>query len=320
MVLLVLPLLLLVACAAPVVATPMTLLPTVTFLPSSSPLPSQTARPTNTEIPTPKTTAELEPTIPAVIVSAMQTLNAVPDTTCGTAKSKDDSSLSSNGQWVAVQCRLSSTTTLEITTRVFRLDGSASWDVSFDETYGRFHGWNDGRMQLYHWSKDGNFAYLIPSFCCVDVPQNIFFNGFRTGVGLYRLDLQTGKLAVVLPPSPTSVVTGYAFSFSPNDKYLAYLGPNNLNEINVYTLKSGSVEKIGLNRYDFCGGFEWSADSKKLAFVCVLYESEDKQIYAYLWLDTADWVPNLLTKKEAAYPENAPGMRWTEDNHLIVNP
>ena len=175
-------------------------------------------------------------------------------------------------------------------------------------------------MQLYHWSKDGNFAYLIPSFCCVDVPQDIFFNGFQRGVGLYRLDLKTGKLAVVLPPSPTSVDAGYAFSFSLNDKYLAYLGLENLNEINVNTLKTGSVEKISLNKYDFCGRFTWSADSKKLAFICGLYENDDKQLYAYLWMDTADWVPNLLTKKEATYPKNPPGMRWTEDNHLVVNP
>lgn len=302
MMLLVLPLLL-VACAAPATPTPKTILPAATFSPS----PSLTARPTYTEIPTPETTAELEPTIPAATVSAMQTLNAVSDTTCGATELEDDRLLSTDGQWVAIQCHLNSTTTRATNTKVFRLDGSASWDVSFYETYGRLHEWDDGDMQLYHWSKDGNFAYLLPSFCCVDVPQDIFFNGFRTGVGLYRLDLKTGKLATVLPPSPTSVVTGYAFSFSPTDKYLAYLGPNNLNEINVYTLKSGSVEKISLDKYDFCGQFQWSTDSSRLAFICVLYESEDKQTYAYLWMDTADWVPNLLTKKKQPTQKISPG-------------
>jgi hypothetical protein len=318
----ILPIVFLAACVAPAAVTPTLAQPGATLSPqpSSRPAssPTQTESPKNTATSTSDTTEEIEPTIQDATLNAMETLDAVPDTACDATDSNDGKFLSPDGQWIALVCRLN-TTTRATNTKVFRLDGTALWNVPFYETYGRFHEFQDGVMRIYHWSKDGNFAYLIPSFCCADAPQDIFFNYFQTGVGLYRLDLKSGKLNTVLPPETTSVFPGYAFSFSPSDKYLAYLGPKNLNEINVSTFKSGNIEKISLNKYDFCGNFKWSADSKKLAFICGIYETDEKTLYAYLWVNTTDWIFNLLTKKEG-YPGEISEMRWTEENDLIVIP
>lgn len=260
-----------------------------------------------------------EPTIPVATVSAEQTLDAVSTNACdGRDPEQQTPSLSPDGEWAAFMCPIGAP---RITyTKVFRLDGAATWKVFFYETYGVFQtqddpeGIHDGTMQLYHWSNDSQFAYFIPHFCCLDVPQSEYFNYFRKGAALYRLDLNSGKITTTLPPDLSSIFAGYTFSFSPNDKYLVYLNPGNHNEIALYTLKTGKTEKIHVSdKHWLYGGFVWSADSKELAFLADDSTSSEQRLYGYFTMNLSDLLPNLLVEKQEIYQ-----LSWTEDNDLML--
>jgi WD40 repeat protein len=280
---------------------------------------------------TPTIPPDSSPTMPVATISAAQTLDAAStatvapletldaasDSACGSARVYSDPSLSPNQHWIAIVCEPDPQKS-DTYTKIFRADGTIVWEIPFYETYGHSIGFHDGAMGLYHWSNDGQFAYLTPHFCCADEPENIFFNGYMTANGLYRLDLGSGKLTTTLPPVTGDVFAGYAFSFSPNDKYLAYVSPEKLNEIRVYELKTGHIEKISLEKYDFCGKFVWAPDGKTLAFVAYRNTSQDKGIYAYYWMSVFDWLPNKVTENQATRWEETCCLRWTQEGNLMI--
>jgi hypothetical protein len=310
----------LVSCG--VQATP-TAVPTrlsTTPLPSNAPTETETPQATATTVfpPIPTSTKLPTPTVlPDATVSAKQTLDATSITACNIGESTETESLSPNGQWAAFVCELNPSQTRATNTKIFRLDGTASWEVPFYETYGRFHGFQDGTMNLFHWSKDGQFAYFIPSFCCLDVPQSTYFNYFRISAALYRLDLTSGKVTTTLAPDPSDLTAGYSFAFSPNDKYLIYR--ENYHIFAIYTLKTGKIERIDLKDKWLDGGFSWSPDSKKVVFVIdnTTYNAPDgvpSYKFDYYLFQIGDAEPKRIVEVEDTYR-----LTWLPENRLLFN-
>lgn len=175
--------------------------------------------------------------------------------------------ISPNKEWAIINCDPNPSEVKSIT-KVMRLDKTASWEISFYEIYGVYYGIGDGYISAVHWSADGNYVYLKPSFCCVDAPENIFFNFFGNSIGVYRLNLNTGSITTSLHPLSKSIVASYAISFSSKGKYLVYSHSSNVSEVNIQNLQTSDLKILSLNsKFNASGMFSWSPDDKNLVIV-----------------------------------------------------
>lgn len=226
--------------------------------------------------------------------------------------------LSPNKEWLIVNCNPNPPT--DVATKVLRLDGTALWDVSFYGTFGAVSDITNGEMKVAHWSNDGNYVYLKPYFCCVDAPQDIFFNYFQNSVAVYRLDLRTGEITTTLQPFPGDLFAGYAISFSPTDQYLAYVFSNHPTDLYLYAIQTDKSKTIRLSeRYIASGLFAWSSDAKKVVFVAVKqgwhpYNSLIQDGVSYFMLNFETGYLKHLFDKQDIYK-----LDWLSDDRLILS-
>ncbi len=313
--------LILVSCAPLAVSpvsvstSPSPLLSTITSIPIS----------TQTQIPksisTIQTTTLLvnpspTPTIMPTKLIPLLTAQAYWMNVCAGATEPDyEEDLSPDGNWIAVKCQDKSGF---IGTKISRLDGTLSWQVPFYETYGKSLGMNVGEMHVVHWSKDGNYTYLVPYFCCADEPGNIFFNYFQDTLALYRLDLRTGKLTTTLQPFG-NVFSGYSASLSPSSKYLTYVISNSPRDIHINDLQTGDAYTLTIDlQYIVSGNFEWSSDGTQAIFMGVKFgwgsETPISNGISYFLLD--------LKTKTSNHIFDQPDMdqvSWTQDGNIILH-
>jgi len=226
---------------------------------------------------------------------------------------------SPNKEWVIINCDPNPSKEKSIT-KVLRLDKTVSWEVSFYEIYGVHSGIEDGYIGSVHWSKDGNYVYLKPSFCCADAPGNIFFNYFGNSIGVYRLDLNTGELTTTLQPT-SNIFASYAASFSSRDKYLTYVHSSNSTDIHIQNIQTGELEKFSLNEeYSASGLFTWSPDDKKLVFVAAKQgwqpydDTQPQDSVSFFMLDIETGALQHLFDKQDIYKPI-----WITNDKLTLN-
>lgn len=278
----------LVACngqvptAAPLFATPVANTAKETVL-SQTP----TMQPTNTSVPIFSQAAE----IPSATQTALPFLDQYLQVCEGAIHpSFQDNALSKNGEWLAIVCDLKFNN--RTSTKVFRLNGTQSWEVPFYETAGMYlksesfpEGFEGGVMEPFHWTKDGNYLYLAPQILYLDGPWLEFVNGF----GLYRLNLNTGRVSLTLRSN--------VYAFSPNDRYLASISSNgNLEILDLFTGKitAKSIKPFSLG----LGYLMWVPDSEKLTFIEALdlLWDQNGQFTLYLYDFANNNLGVLLTK------------------------
>jgi hypothetical protein len=234
-------------------------------------------------------------------------------------------SFSPDGLWLAIICKSDHMDDLTYT-KILRLDNTLSWEVPFYETFGVYQksispeGIKDGEMRVVHWSENGSYVYLRPYFCCTDAPEDIFFNYFLNAIAIYRLNLQTGNLTIVLSPFQEDPFAGYAVSFSTVDKYLAYVDSNAPRDIQVSTLQTGDLFRIQVDQeYIASGMIRWSPDNSKLIFVAVKEGWSDwtdsiNNGVSYFMVDlNSRSLQHLFDKQEIYKPI------WTQENKLILD-
>jgi hypothetical protein len=243
--------------------------PSSTFeiTPSQTKSPATAANtPTTTNTLTPTATREryLTPTIPIATLSILQTLDAHvtqnPDLgefyemmrECMIyACNADRLGLSPNGIWAAfftVNEKYPDDGGLIIT----NLDEEKRWYIYNSD----FTGYTLGgarSVRVEHWSLDGKYVYLSPQF-----EDSGGYDWFWVNVRkLIRFNLETGSWA--------DTKMDLAFSFSPDDRYIAYRG---IDGVHIYEIKTGNEQVFPVlsNNFDF-GKFTWSPDGKRLIFV-----------------------------------------------------
>jgi WD40 repeat protein len=174
-------------------------------------------------------------------------------------------------------------------------------------------------MSVVHWTKDGNYVYLRPFFCCADAPEYVFFNYFNKTLALYRLDLRNGKLTATLQPFTDNVLAGYDVSFSPADKYLVYVASNNPRDVHIYNLQTGDIFTIMIDdQYDASGNLEWSQDGNKAIFMAAKSgwgsETPISNGISYFLLDLKTRSSLHLFDQQDMYRVN-----WTQDGNIILH-
>lgn len=240
---------------------------TTAFIPIGPSLTPSSVSATNTRRPT-KTATAIPPTATADI-QATQTrqaddlLQAEMDAFPTSCENAQKQVLSPDHSTLAISCGYNSDQTLEIISK-----SEKKWDLkfinylskeliaSFDKIYEGDRFLEGGLVPL-EWSKDGKYLYFA-STLQFDVDGPCFF-GFGI-LGLYRINVETGKIATILYPS-NSLYDGYKYAFSPDGRWLAY-GKNRPYLLDLITWNNLPLDDIG-NTYNFT----WSPDSSELAFV-----------------------------------------------------
>lgn len=170
----------------------------------------------------------------------------------------------------------------------------------------------DGGMSVIHWSNDSRYAYFY-SWLGGDGGE-CFYEGYDTGAGVFRLDLQTGKTTEMLPTNETFY--WYGFSFSPTDRRFVYgIRAQNLMVIDI---KTGESIKVA-HKKDFSqgGGYAWSPDGLQFIYSTVRYlpDNVDRDGYTLRLVNAKTGVEQiLLESKTNCYLAK----KWQIDNILKI--
>ncbi|MDR3575382.1 MAG: hypothetical protein P4L50_16090 [Anaerolineaceae bacterium] len=156
--------------------------------------------------------------------------------------------------------------------KIASLDQKSNWELVYGKTIGTQDQGVYGIILPFHWSNDGHYLYLVY------LSQGDGVWSFRDGDGLLRLDLFNGKVSEVLPRG------WYAFSFSPNDKFLVYVynhidNPHLSPVIWILNITNGEKQKVALDPlYIEAGDFIWSSDEEQLVFAAAKGDLDHEQL------------------------------------------
>lgn len=164
---------------------------------------------------------------------------------------KDD--LSPDENWLAISCGYKRDQTLEIVNH----DGKR-WVLEFKNYLPKgFEDGGMGNLRAVHWSSDSHYLYFT-SYIAYDGGGTCFY-GYGIH-GLFRIELNTGAVATILPA--TSSFVGYYIAFSPTGRRLAYEGDGSPV---ILDLQTGAETKLDIGN-QAVGNLTWSPDGTELAY------------------------------------------------------
>lgn len=205
--------------------------------------------------------------------------------------------LSPNGQW-AVYFSTNKTGGLSIV----NVSTKVQWDIYFNDITG-FSG-PDLYVYIAHWSKDGRYLYVTPS----QVGEGGFADFWRDWEKLIRINLDNGTWV--------DTKMGSAFSFSPNERFIAYrLGQ----ELAVFEFQSGELRSFSVPvEYKSFGSFVWSPDSKKIMFIGSindLNEEDPPNGFTLFLLNVEDMTAKTVLEKDKRYLYP---VEWRTNNIVLL--
>lgn len=169
----------------------------------------------------------------------------------------------------------------------------------------------DGGLRVNHWSNDGRYAYFY-SFSASDGGE-CFYEGGDRGFGLFRIDLQSGQTAAVLPLSTS--FWWYGFSISPTDRRLVY--GERARDLKTLDITTGhSIPILSASNFDEAGGFLWSADGLKLVYSTAMSDHQAQtRSYTVRLVDVRTGSERILLEDfDTCYAAKS----WGENNTLIL--
>jgi Tol biopolymer transport system component len=126
------------------------------------------------------------------------------------------------------------------------------WDISNYDITGE--SCCDSTVVIEHWSHDGHYLYVSPHMAA-DGGDGWFW---RSYIQLIRINLENGTWI--------NTNMGSSYSFSPNDRFIAFRRGTNLV---IYEFQTGNERIFALpTGYTTLGRVTWSSDSKQIIFVC----------------------------------------------------
>lgn len=159
-------------------------------------------------------------------------------------------------------------------------------------------------------------AFVLPcpeSFMCL----------YKDGEALYAVNLESGEFSTLLSPQTTSPSFSYAFSISPDGRYLGYIDHGKPEAVYIRDLASGKENQIALKeKYLRVGAFVWTPDSNKLLFFGISYtdnlfytsllsfDRNNSSLSVLLDHRSGTYFPGKLTSNEAEY--------WYEQDVLYL--
>lgn len=215
---------------------------------------------------------------------------------------------SPNGLWMEELCYSENDQDLMLT--LSNRETQVLWKLLYHD-YIPDQDFADGGMLVVHWSKDGRYAYFT-SHLGGSVGE-CFYDGWDTGFGLFRFDLQKGQTKATLPLINNLV--WYGFSISPTDRRLVY-GIRSL-DLKILDLSTGQSINVGHEK-DFSqgGGYVWSSDGLGFVYSTVTYKPDyGREGYSLRIVDARSGNEQILLEStEDCFDP----VSWIEENILTV--
>lgn len=185
------------------------------------------------------------------------------------------------------------------------------WQLYYKDYVPQTNDFPDGKMSVVHWSNDGRYAYFYSN------PGGdggeCYIGQTDSGVGLFRIDLQTGFTTAILPKNEDR--TWYTFSFSPTGRRLVY-GIYSLN-LTILDIPTGELTSV-ITRSDFSqsGGYLWSPDGLQFVYSTVTtLDDWETRTYSVILVDALSGYEQIVidSSKNCFAP-----LSWTENNILTL--
>ena len=235
-----------------------TLTSTITIIPTAQP----TKRSTPTSTPPQISLVDTATAIPTpdIRATAFQqaadyraTLTARFSITCTSNNDIEHHSyLSPDGKWLAISCSERSIQTLEIVS-----ENGNRWLLHYEDFVPDEYKAGHGTLYPEYWVYGDYLFFTSNPHISVGGPC-LYPRTYS--LGLYRINLITGLVSTPLPPM---TIPSYSFAFSPNGRWLAYIGERG--RIGIFDVKDGEEELIEI-KDDTVGNLTWSPDSSMLAY------------------------------------------------------
>ena len=171
----------------------------------------------------------------------------------------------------------------------------------------------DGGMRVVHWSSDSRYAYFYTTLG--GSVGECFYEGYDTGEGLFRLDLQTGQTKEMLPLFNENSVW-YGFSFSPTDRWLVY-GIRTLDLVIVDIITGESINVTHEKDFSQGGGYVWSPDGLRFVYSTVksLPNNVGREGYTLRLVDVQTGTERILLE---AATSCYLAKKWEDSNILLI--
>jgi hypothetical protein len=175
---------------------------------------------------------------------------------------------------------------------VVNVDSKKQWDISYYDLTGTYGG--DVTVQVEHWSHDGRYLYVSPQMA----GSGGLFWFWRDYIQLIRINLEDGTWI--------DTNMGSAFSFSEDDRFIAYRREQN---VVIYELQTGQEQTFTVpSEYGAFGRFVWSQDGKQLIFIgSSVDELESDELsdqangFTLFLLDTGSMKAQVIIEKDERY-------------------
>ena len=174
------------------------------------------------------------------------------------------------------------------------------WSVTYDtKKFSDVFQLVEASYNPFYWSKDEKFLY----YTCfhgqeIDSSGKFYGNEFIDGCGVFRLNVETGETTDILP----EIAPGYgyyAFSISPDEKYLVYTYQNET-PVQIKLLDLSTREERVLLTADEnileTGRYGWSPQEDQLVFMTLKISEDEKRLYSIFILDLDIQETKLLVK------------------------
>lgn len=271
-------------------------LPTTTLRPSFTPMPTRTPNLTQTATDQDNATAQ----------SARQTAIAQYPSICEVSYGRE---FSPNKLWMAEFCDSESDKSPILT--ISNKETGELWKLVYQDYIQNTEISPFGGLAVAYWSNDGQYAYFA-SFTGGDGGE-CFVGFLDSGSGLFRLDLQTGSITTVLPPSDN--FAWYGFSFSPTDRRLVYGARSR--DLKILDITTGQVTKLfSVKDFSQSGDYVLSPDGLMFSYSTVLWNNMYERVaYSLRLVDAQTGSERILLES----PDNCFATRsWSDNNVLTI--
>lgn len=268
---------------------------------------AQTPSPTVTSYPAIEATQTIPPGTMAVVATIEAIVTEKPDLekfysrACiiygGGVCSVSNLGLSPNGNWAVFYSGRRGLSIVNVASK-------KQWDIDYSDINSGYQG--EAWVEIEHWSHDDRYLYVSPRMA----GDGGMFWFWRDYIQLVRLNLENGTWV--------DTKMGSSFSFSPDDKFIAYRRGTNLV---IYEFQTGNERKFNVpTEYAAFGRFVWSQDSKQIMFVSSSVEElnsgESKPNgFTLFLLDVEKMKAEVILEKDERYLYP---LKWQTSNFVLL--
>jgi hypothetical protein len=188
---------------------------------------------------------------------------------------KYHSSLSPDGNWLAISCSYSKVGNLEIVNH-----SGKRWLLQYEDHVPEEFKGGSGSLDPIHWLNSDYLYFTSNPGISVWGPC-LYISG--RSLGLYRIDLHKGNVSATLPPLTNP---SYSIAFSPNGRKLAYIGA--WSHTAILDLRTSEEETVE-TKDNYVGNLTWSPDGSKLAYAsCQTNQDYSALVKSYIKVYSVD--------------------------------